>query len=447
MNQIINKYLIYYPTVFARRQWVPYYLTKLRKSQWLSTDELTQIRFDKLRSLLLSAKQSIPYYQKALKGIDIAKFDSIHCISELPLLTKDLLKGNINSLYSNLRGATSKTTGGSTGNPVTVYKSAVSIANAYAAYWRGYEWAGVSIGDRQARFWGFPNDPAARRHARLTDFITNRYRCIAFQFDENDLHRYYNDLNQFKPGYFYGYVSMLEAFAKFLLKNKLRLKFDLKCVISTSEVLTDVHRKLFQEAFNCKIFNEYGCGEIGTIAHECGEGKMHISAENVLVEILADGSPAEPGEEGEIVVTELNNTLMPLIRLNLKDIGAIDPKPCACGRGLPVLKKVVGRAYDTIYNREGRAFHGEFYMYIFEELQRMGIVVAAFQVIQNSHDDFTIKLVTSNEKRAELERYMNQRVHSTYGSYARLNFEYVTEIAREPSGKIRLIKSLVAQNL
>lgn len=443
MNRLLNKYLVYYPAVFLRGQNVARHLWHLNRSQWFPRYRLQQLQLEKLKKLICDAKENVPYYREALANFDPSSIKNITDIEAVPVLTKELLKENFSHLRSDQRyRVIKKTTGGSTGNPVTIYKSVDSSAAAYAAYWRGYEWAGVGIGFRQARFWGIPNDARDKRMARWTDWITNRYRCSAFAFGEEDLRRYYADLNRFKPYYFYGYVSMLEAFARFLLRNGLGLKFRLTCVISTSEVLTEVHRRLFEQAFRCRVFDEYGCGEVGTIAHECEHGRMHLSTENLIVEILRDGCPVVAGQEGDIVVTELNNRAMPLIRYNLRDAGALATTDCPCGRGLPLIEKVVGRAYDILYNREGQAFHGEYFMYIIEELQRQGFAVSAFQVTQLDHDNFLVKLVMGESGRAKLEKYMIERVRSTYGEYACMRFEYVPRIDRERSGKIRLIKSM-----
>lgn len=447
MNRLMNKYLVYYPVVLARGQNVARHLWELERSQWFPRERLQALQLQKLKALLGNAKMNVPYYTEILADVDSTSIQSVADLRRVPVLTKDLLKENFSRMTSTQRyQVIKKTTGGSTGNPVTVYKSADSSASAYAAYWRGYGWAGVGIGYKQARFWGVPNDERGRRQASLTDWITNRYRCSAFAFNEEDLHRYYEDLNRFKPHYFYGYVSMLEAFARFLLRNHLELKFRLNSVISTSEVLTDIHRELFEHAFHCRVFNEYGCGEVGTIAHECEHGGLHLSAENLIVEILRDGSPVRPGEQGEIVVTELNNLAMPLIRYNLRDAGVLATTNCSCGRGLPLVDKVVGRAYDVVYNRAGQAFHGEYFMYIFEELQRQDVAISAFQVIQLDQDRFLVKVVMGEQNRAKLEQYVTDRVRATYGDYVNMLFEYVPHIEREKSGKMRLIKAMNRQS-
>jgi hypothetical protein len=113
---------------------------------------------------------------------------------------------------------------------------------------------------------------------------------------------------------------------------------------------------------------------------------------------------------------------------------------------LPVLGGIAGRAYDIIYNKEGKAFHGEYFMYIFEELQNRGLRVSAFQVLQIDFDNFLIKLVMDRTMASAVEQYIVERVHNSYGEYANITFEYVSKIERERSGKIRLIKSCTDRN-
>ena len=120
------------------------------------------------------------------------------------------------------------------GNPVTIYKSAEAMGAVYAAEWRGYKWAGVESEIGRSGFGVFRTAGKRKRIAKLKDVIANRLRCSAFSFDEESLAKYYKAINNFKPHYFYGYVSMIEAFSKYLLKHNLKLDFQLKCVISTS---------------------------------------------------------------------------------------------------------------------------------------------------------------------------------------------------------------------
>src|SRR5207249_28486 len=160
-----------------------------------------------------------------------------------------------------------------------------------------------------------------------------------------------------------------------------------------SEVLSAHDRRLIESTFATKVFNEYGSGELGSIAHECEEGSLHISAENMIVEVLDGDRPCQSGEVGELVVTELNNYATPLIRYRTGDFAALSRAQCKCGRTLPFIENLFGRAYDTIRNREGKLFHGEFMMYIFEEAQRRNLGINAFQVTQLDLVSFDIKVV------------------------------------------------------
>jgi len=362
----------------------------------------------------------------------------------LPFLLKsDLQESNVRlKSTASLGHLVTKTTGGSTGQPVTVEKTREALAWELAATWRGYSWAGVGIGDRQARFWGVPQDSSSFRKAQLIDFVCNRVRIPAFNFNDDDLRGYVGLLNNVKPRYFYGYVSMLTEFAKFLRRENLALNFSLACIISTSEVLSESDRQVLSETFGTPVFNEYGCGELGTVAHECEKGSLHISEENMVVEVFEGDSPCTNGETGELVVTELNNLGFPLIRYRTGDFGSVTEKPCPCGRTLQVLENVQGRAYDFIRNRNGVLFHGEFIMYIFEDLKRQGVNIRQFQVIQEDVDSFLVRIVPDADYDSGAENVIARRIRQQVDMEARVLFEYVETIQREKSGKLRLIKGL-----
>lgn len=439
LKKLFFKYAIYYPIVIFRGEWVYPYLRKLRRSQNLSKKELNAIQLEKLNSLLAHAVKNVPFYRDILPS----KMDDISQLASLPFLEKDTLRASSSLLISvvsqgNVR---SKTTGGSTGAAVTVCKDNHGMAQELAATWRGYEWAGVDIGDLQARFWGVPFDEKSKRRAKLIDFVTNRIRLSAFSFSDVDIKKYIDILNLKKPVYFYGYVSMIRQFAEYMDRNNISLAFQLKAVITTSEVLSEIDRQLFLKVFGCKIFNEYGCGEIGTIAHECEFGSMHITAENMIVEIVgSDGGILPSGERGEIVVTDLTNFTMPLIRYRMRDFGVVNNEICLCGRGLPILKEVSGREYDILINKRGDKFHGEFFLYMVEDAKKMNMHIQGYQVEQTAIDILTINIVADDFDYENIKVYLADRIRLSFDSDTIVNFNKVQSIKRESSGKLRVIK-------
>lgn len=438
-KKIFFKYFVYYPVVIIRGEWIYPHYKKLMESQFYARSNIEEIQLKKVIALYAYARTNVPYYQHGFTG----SISGLGDMKRVPFLEKDALRSESKELISRKpRGSVrSKTTGGSTGAAVTIYKNNYAMAEELAATWRGYSWAGVEIGDLQARFWGVPFDKKSRLRAKLIDWVTNRIRLSAFSFSDNDIANYVVLLNKKKPIYFYGYVSMIKQLAGYLDKNNISLEFKLQAIITTSEVLSDADRKFFEHVFKCRIFNEYGCGEIGTIAHECEHGKMHITAENMIVEIVDENGDVVPaGVSGEIVVTDLTNYSMPLIRYKMRDFGVIDPELCICGRSLPVLKEVHGREYDLLLNSKGEKFHGEFFLYMIEDAKKLNLPVRGYQIEQVSLEKMIINLVVDDSIFSKVKIFLENRIKNNFDASIEVVFNKVSLIKREASGKLRVIK-------
>jgi len=438
LNASFFKYGIYYPIFISRGQNLPFYLYIYKRTQYLPPKELERMQVRKLNTILAAARKTVFQYGNTCYTKNI---EEILDMGQLPFICKTDLRERREDFISQRRFLWKiiKTTGGSTGQPVTVWKSPGAVTSELAATWRSYQWAGVDIGDRQGRFWGVPFTKKDRMRSGLIDFVSNRRRVSAFSFNEHDLYKYHTVMQRFNPRYFYGYVSMIAEFADFLKRSGQQSDYDLNAIITTSEELTSYHRSLIETVFSTKVYNEYGCGEVGTIAFECEHGALHVMAENVLVEIYDGERRCENGEVGEIVVTELNNYAMPLIRYRLGDYAVLSPRMCACGRTLPVLENIYGREYDIIRNREGRLFHGEYFMYIFEDIQKNGLGVKAFQVRQRHLDEFHIKIVPEEGYGIITENLIRDKVRADFGKETKVEIEITDQIPRENSGKMRLI--------
>ncbi|MCS3904326.1 phenylacetate-CoA ligase [Methylohalomonas lacus] len=439
INTVIYKYLVYNPVLLVKGQWLYPYLSELNKTQYTTSEVIEELQSRKLKKLLNIAKSNTLYYKEINYDPELPINDILNSI---PILNKETLKINPDQLINKKfnKSTTRKISGGSTGTPVSILKNNKAMAQELAAAWRGYEWAGVGIGSKQARFWGVPITKYELWKARLIDLITNRKRFSAFKFSDVNLRDYIKVLDRFKPLYFYGYTSMLKQLALFLQRENILLKFKPVSVISTAELLSEEDRALFKKYFKSNIFNEYGCGEVGTIAHECENGSLHINSENLILETVDDnGDRVDNGEIGNLLVTDLNNLAMPLIRYRLGDKCILSSDKCDCGRTLPVLKKIVGREYDFLVNKSGEYFHGEYFLYLFEELKRKGIVINSYQVIQTSPDniDIYLNISTSLDK---IKKYITKHLQKDFGYDIKINYHMVDELILEKSGKIRLIK-------
>ncbi|MCP1677158.1 phenylacetate-CoA ligase [Natronocella acetinitrilica] len=411
----------------------------LQRQYW-DRDQLICWQLDKLNRLLDHARRTTSNYA----SLPASPLTSLADLPSLPLLSKDVLRTKAASLTSPFaaRAAVRKTTGGSTGAPVTLRKSRDGIAVELATAWRGMSWVGVHPGDRQARFWGVPHSTFGRLRAKVTDSLTNRVRCSAFAFTDADLGAYYRALKKTRPTYCYGYPSMLREFSSFIERNGLAPISSVRAVVTTAEPLRDRDRSVIERVLHAKVANEYGCGEVGTIAHECEHGELHINADALIVELLSsNGVPASPGEQGQIVVTDLNNFATPLIRYELQDYGMLSDHVCGCGRTLPVLRNVTGREYDMLLGRDGRKFHGEFFLYLFEDMKKSGLSVDAFRLTQMSMEDFDLELVVKSEADARhvYHRFVDE-LKQKIGNDVNVTLFRRHIIERERSGKLRVIR-------
>lgn len=434
--------LVYPAAVFARGEGAVYpALRDLERVQRLSAAEHARDQLEALASILDYAGRRVPFYA-GLGGLTGCRADTARAtLASLPIVRKSDLQEKLDQLRAHPAPArvVRKVTGGSTGQAVTILKDAHSVGREMAASWMAYGWFGIRIGDRAARFWGSPHSLKRQARFMAADLAMHRVRFSAFAFSEPDLERYWRRCLSFGPQYLYGYVSMLEEFARHLKRRGHDGRaLPLKAVITTSEVLSPPQRALLEEVFGAPVQNEYGCGEVGPIAYECLSGKLHVMSQNVVIELIkADGTPAVPGEAGEVVVTDLNNRAAPLIRYGLADY-AVWGEPCACGLPFPVLDRIWGRQYDFVQDPSGRRYHGEFLMYFFEELRADGLPIQQFQVVQTSASRLAIRVVVAGA----MDDALGHRI--TDGLQARIpgievDVRQVAEIQRAASGKMRVI--------
>jgi phenylacetate-CoA ligase len=448
MNSHLVREIIFPIGQFIRSEPIVRRLREMERTQWLKPEEIQAIQLEKLKSVIQYAQENIPYYRILFDQSKISWRDmnTLDDMKKFPFLTKEDLRNSADQLratnYSG--GYSKKTTGGSTGQAVSLFKDREATAYLRAAMWRGYRWHGIDFGDRQGRFWGVPITYWAKKKYQFIDFVCNRIRLSAFKVSDVEMLDYYKRLVDFQPRYFYGYVSAIMAFAEFVTRKGLNPnKIGVKTIITTSEVLHDSQRSYIQNTFQCGVRNEYGCGEVGPIAMECPQGRMHVNADNLYVEFLEDEEKKSENVK-EVVVTELNSRLMPLIRYKIKDFALDSSEPCPCQRGLPIINGVIGRSYDWIVSEENKYFHGEYFMYLVEEMKRKNMGVRQIQIIQNNKNELNIRIVRDDNFTEKAVDFMKGYFRKDMGENMKLLFEFSENIPREKSGKIRLIVSNVS---
>ena len=449
MHPRIGKF-VYYTIQHWRREPVFEWVQELEESQWYSEDKLRELQWTRLTRLLAHAYETVPFYRERFQALGITPQD-VHGpadVARIPVLTKEELGTHRSKLASSAgpKRVSAWATSGSSGDPLTVVRDRASTAYARAAMYRGHRWFGIDIGAREARLWGVPVDLSTRFRERTKDWLMNRIRASAYQLDEESLYGFYRRVVGFKPTYLFGYASLVYEFARFILDEKLDGKgLKLRAAITTSETLHDSQRLAIESAFDCPAVNEFGCTETGIIAFQCPAGGMHIPVEAVYVEVEPDDLVGPPGL-GRVILTDLHNYAMPIIRYDIGDLAAFSDSICSCGRNLPLLKDVTGRASDIIITPDGRRIHTIIFYYILYGLESRSGGIKKFQAIRDAPNSYAIKLVRDVNFREEDFTLVKRNLAEYLGDQVKIRYRFVDTIERTEAGKHRDFVDLVARD-
>ena len=358
--------ILYYGAQRARGEPVGRVLKDLEWSQTWDRDTLDKLQWQKQLALFRHTWDTTPWYRErwAQMGLNREGPADRDAWAELPVLEKGDIQQHAEAMRSSAAPAgLAAATSGSEGKPVTVLRSHLSWAHAHANVIRGWHWHGIEVGERYAYFWGVPVDPADRETARRKDAFFNRERCSAFAVDVDSTREFHARLMRDRTYWAFGYPSALTRFAENLETLGLdgrALKW--KAVVTTAEVLKPYQREIIHAAFGCPVVDSYGCAEAGVAGFDCEHGTMHIPVESVVVDTI----PADDGLV-QILLTDLHNFSQPLIRYRVGDLMTPPPEgPCPCGRPLPALGRIEGRAGDTIELADGRQMNANKPSYIFK---------------------------------------------------------------------------------
>jgi len=435
-------YFPFFESLIKGRKTTQYYFAS-QKSQLFTSDHVIYNQTRSLGELLKHAFQNCLYYKNL--EIEINNFADIKDLQKLPILTKDLISNNFDDLISKQYqdSVWKKSTGGSTGQPLHFAYTKKSYEWRVAMSKRGYAWAGARPGTKQAYIWGVPLGKAGRfkqMKERLHHFIDRQLYFNCFDFDEKAMAQCLADLNRYKPAAIIGYTNPLYNLALFIGDNS-RIKFAPQGVICAAEKVHSYQREVIERVFGAKVFNTYGSREFMLIAAECEKHEgLHVSAENLIVEIIKDdGTPAKDGETGKIIVTDLHNFGMPFIRYEIGDLGVATTRSCSCGRGLPLIADVVGRSLDVIRTPEGKIVPGEFFPHLMKDFSD----IARFQVIQEKLDLLVIKLVPTTESIEITKKRIDSEVRKVVGPAMVITYEMVSDIPLTATGKYRVTVSKV----
>ena len=418
-------------------------------SQWLSFETIRARQYGQLRRLVRFAIEQVPHYRDHLAATGLSGVEAIDHENFLhwPVLAKSAVQQDGNRFLSrNLpeghAGVHWTTTSGSTGQPLRAANSGSGIFFQHALLLRSQIWYGLDPREKFAIIrattptavnadWGMPANMAFRTGPSVT--------MSAFE-DHRDQLRW---LRREAPAYLLAHNTNLRALLGTSVRDEL-IPASIRVVIGFADMAAPDTTELAHEHWHASYFQTYSCSEVGTMALQCPlREHLHVQSEHVLLEILRpDGSPCVPGEVGRVVVTDLHNFAMPLIRYELGDQAAFGA-PCACGRGLPVLQEIAGRTSDLAIDPTGRSFFAHmnlgFWATAAPILQR--------QIVQTAADHLEIRFVAQRDLTADECAQLVAEVRSAMRYDYRVTLTRVARIALGPGGKFSDFVSLIGRTV
>ena len=429
----------FYETGIKRRNTLRY-LKRLQENQWLSTEELLVKQWQELEKLLAHAYSQSPYYRELFDKLGLHPNDikSHEDLRKIPICSRqDILEHKDRMIADNFRSKVMhKGTGGSSGIPMQFALDTNSYEWRTAVTQRGYGWAGCEAGQHTLYLWGTDIAPTPWRKLKtdLYHRAFNRKMFNCFELTETEMHRCLNYINSRKPTGIVAFTTAIYNFARFIEDNGLSCH-PVKSVVTGAEKLYPHQREVIERALHTRVFNTYGCREVMLIAAECEEHQgLHVSVDNLLVEVINGDEPAQPGERGDIVITDLHNYGMPFIRYRNGDVVIQGEGSCPCGRGLPLIQDIDGRRMDEIVAVNGKVLSGGFFPHLLKEFPE----VKKYQVVQKARDQLHIKLVAAERLAEPRQDFCFSEIRKVTGEEMQIELHYVDEIPLSASGKYRV---------
>ncbi len=417
----------------------PRYLDELRRTQWLPRAELEALQLRRLRRLVVHATDHVGYWREIFQAAGVTADDvqTLDDLRRIPALTKTALRENIYfdlvSDSSNKAKIVKLTTSGNGGEPLAVFVDRLQRDTRWANAVRHAEWAGWQGGEPKLRFdhppvVGADRGPLAERLRAALGSLPVAADALdaAFvrQLDERVRSR--------RPALLEADAEVLRALA--MLRDPASTEPWARAVIATGQTLTPELRTLVEQRLGARVFGRYGAREFGGIAHECEAGGWHVDAESFIVEIERDGRPAAEGARGEVLVTDLTNWCVPLLRYRLGDVAASTSRSCACGRSLPLLERLEGRPEGLVVAGPERLVPAGFFGDLFGHYE---FAVERWQVEQVDRDRMEVRIVRKSRFGQATEQAIRSALTAVVGPAVRVELVFVERLPAAPGCDVR----------
>ncbi len=442
--------------------WLHY--RNLLQSQWYSQDHIQAIQLKKLKNVIAYTHRHVPFYSQRFKeiGLNPGDIKSLEDIKLIPPLGRQDLIDHYQDLVDNRRRSSlvvsekfSRPPGaplpmaflrknrlvynrssGSTGAPTKFFEDGSVSALNWAQEMRIKSWYGVQPGAKEARMMGSVSFYKSHTKTNwIRKHLWHQLRLPGIDPEDHDFQRAYEELLKFQPQVLFGITHALVGLARYLEKNELSLfGYRPRLVITWATAIFDHEEHLLERIFQCPVSSIYSGREVGHISAKCPNGKFHINQENLLVESIKEEDP----EVGEIIVTTLNEFVMPFIRYRMGDIGQLEHTACQCGRSLKVMSRLKGRSVEEFVTKDGRHIFPDFWCVMFMS-EKIPQAVNRFQIIYKKNKDVHVRIEKGYKFSEETEEYIFSEMEKKFSPETHWAIEYVPLIKPQISGKYQIV--------
>lgn len=411
----------------------------LNQSQWFSRDEISAYQNKKLRRLIEHVYQNVPYYHDVMrsKGMEPQDIRSMDDLKYFPILTKKVIKSNLQEMLSTdikKRSILECSTGGTTGEPLTLFRDRDTRIWAEAARLRGWSWADYQIGNPVINFQSH-KWPSILGKIRIG--LINEHSFPEFGKDD-ELISISTKIKEMNPYCVTGISSNLCRISNVYKKNNIN-GIHIPVIFPTSEMLYDHQRKHLENVLNGKVYDYYGCVEIGSLAYECEYNNKHITDEHVIIETARSDGTNVFNASGHLIITDLDNYAMPFIRYKIGDVGTLSDEKCGCGRGLRMLRSLDGREQEFLKASDGNLVSAIYFPTRLKKLKG----IEQYQIIQHDIHHITLKIVKKDLFSPEILEKMIRVIKEKIGNNVNIRVDECDHIPLTARGKTRLVISHV----
>lgn len=409
---------------------------RLSASQWWSRTDIEALQLRRLQHQVAHAWATVPFYRE-FWGSE-PRIDSLDGLRSLPILTKAHVRDAGKRLLSSAIPADTliqSKTGGSTGTSLVLYFDHDCQQHRNAAALRSDTWAGWRPGDWIGGLWGSPELPANLKQ-KARNWLRDRMEYLdTMRLDAASMDRFISLMRQKHIDALFGHAHSLFILADYINRNSISVPAP-HAIVSTSMMLIAQERAVIERAFRCKVSDRYGCEEVGLIAAECSLHQgLHVNCEHTLVEILDENeTPCELGTVGRVIVSDLENHGMPLIRYEVGDMSAWSARNCECRRGLPTLERVIGRQADCLIRADGSLVAG---VSLVERTLTAIEGIAQLQLEQTSRSEVIARYVPDNARGDFTSAQLRDAITRDLGSAISVTVVKLDRLPQERNGKYR----------